>query len=384
MFEGPLSSSVSASASESASASASASATSFLSSSTSFALLQQCLQDRSSWFTPVNCHGSIGCLGGVGYTKPSSLDICQYMERHAFALHPESSFRFDPEMFKGNTPEMTMAIQTYVIQQCRASGFPIMTANGCKRSPKGTRLCTLRFICCHNRIAPDSAWDTSVSSQQPQTKIQTPKAKTSVKRKKNEQKINPKPRGKNIHSKRRRSILCASSEDCQCPFSFIIFCCQKDQHWYLSHRRTTTTDAYSGQHTGHFQTPPQHLRTRLHEIDEKEITLALQMQSLFLDNTTIAQLLEMRSPDVGSYTNKQIAYLKTKAKSQQIVDNFDPRSSSAAERLLNGFQSLIDSGSSVHFVALTHSTEEGYRIKFPKGRRPVHLDSSAGMSDILL
>ena len=103
------------------------------------------------------------------------------------------------------------------------------------------------------------------------------------------------------------------------------------------------------------------------------------MQSLFLDPTTIAQLLTTRSTDSSCYTNKQIAYLKTKANSQKLVDSFDPRSSSAAERLLNAFQNLIDTGSSVQFVALTHSIEEGYRIKFPKGHRAKVIGSSEGM-----
>ena len=106
------------------------------------------------------------------------------------------------------------------------------------------------------------------------------------------------------------------------------------------------------------------------------------MQSLFLDNTTIAKLLEIRSTDSACYTNKQIAYLKTKARSQQLIDNFDPQAKSAAERLLNAFQNLIDTGSSVQFVALTHSSQEGYRIKFPKGRRAKNVDSSKGMLTI--
>jgi len=76
-----------------------------------------------------------------------------------------------------------------------------MTCNGCKSSEKGKRLCTFCFICCHNHIAPDAAWDTTLTSQQPETKIERTKIAASKKGKKAEQRKDPKPKGKNTHSK---------------------------------------------------------------------------------------------------------------------------------------------------------------------------------------
>jgi hypothetical protein len=211
---------------------------------------------------------------------------------------------------------------------CKEAGFYACPTSHCNRKGNQKFLALLEFACQHNK----------------------PVKKTD---------ISP------THVQRRYASCRPSTEEERCPFIITVFCNKHDNCWYL--KAGLHTKCHPCVHRGHFKLMPRDIRTPLSSIDKEEITLALQCDQIALSDGLISRLITIRSKGGNKFVSwKQIDYLLLKHKASEFINNFD--NSSPAEQLLNHFDSLMDEGKGVNYVALVHSVTESFNIRFPHGR----------------
>ncbi len=117
-------------------------------------------------------------------------------------------------------------------------------------------------------------------------------------------------------------------------------------------------------HTGHAQMIPSLLDASIATFDEESLELAIQCTELCLDNSTIAKLVNLRTKGCKKFTPDQIKYILSRHEAEKIVAQFDS-SKSSAQQLLDDFESLSQTDTTLKYVAMIHLSEEGYYIKMP-------------------
>jgi len=105
------------------------------------------------------------------------------------------------------------------------------------------------------------------------------------------------------------------------------------------------------------------------EADEASIELALHAQEMALPDALIAQLVELQTHGSKRFTASQIRYLLARHKSEKVVKDFKSKDLSSAEKLIESFDKMIDDGEDISYISMIHSEDEGFQLKFPKGRR---------------
>ena len=313
-----------------------------------FSTLDSLLKHSSNWKCSIKCTG----FTQKSQLKAKEVDICDLMHQPPLnrdSVHWNSSFMFDPLVFKGNDKDTMQRIQAYVVGSCKDAGFYLKPTSACRRHKIGRRLAVLDFVCEHNAppVKPPS--------------VQSPPVKPAKAESGNKQK-------KSTKTKKERKIFTtrAVNEEDRCPFGLRIFCCEEDQHWYLTN--SSTAAETDGTHKGHFALPPETVRIPISEADESCIELALHAQEMALPDSQIAQLLELQTNGSKRFSSSQIRYLIERHKSEKIVKDFQSRELSSAETLLESFDKLIAEGEDLSYVALVQSKEHGFELKFPKGR----------------
>ena len=113
--------------------------------------------------------------------------------------------------------------------------------------------------------------------------------------------------------------------------------------------------------------PPENVKSDIISLSKKEIDLALNCHDLFINNQIISDLLELQRGGECRFSNKQMAYLKAKMKAKSQLDKFTS-GKSTAENLLNSFDKMIECGDDIHYISLTHSYKDVFRIVNSKGR----------------
>ena len=276
---------------------------------------------------------------------PSTYNICDRVYDIPFVGFSKglgacsmSNFKFDPNEFKGAAAYTD--IKDKLVEKCKAAGFFLTSTKHCYKKPirSGTRLAYLHLVCEHNKPSIEELSieiQEEFSSAPPNTRRTT------------------------------RPLLAKD----RCPFHIRIFCNKKDECWYLLASHVPSCIPQACAHRGHPPLPPESVRTVITNLDEDALELALQCSLLSLDNSVIAQLMNVRSSGTDRFTSSQIRYAITRHKADNLVKNFGNKISSA-EALLNDFEELIGKGEDLDYVAMVHHGDEGFRIKLPKGRPP--------------
>ena len=160
----------------------------------------------------------------------------------------------------------------------------------------------------------------------------------------------------------------------QCEFSLRVYCYKDDCCWYL----LCDEDKYS-MHTGHAEMIPSLLDSAVATFNEDFLELAIQCTELCLDNSTIAKLVNLRTKGCLKFTPDQIKYILSRHEAEKLVAQFDSRKSSA-QQLLDDFESLTQTDPTLKYVAMIHSSEEGYYIKMPAGRPSILIGNQPDMN----
>ncbi len=291
--------------------------------------------------------------------------ICNYNMTNFFSFKNGASFMFDPRVYPDMEKGTVDRLKSDIIESARLAGF--------KLRRHGKSKDRIYFRCDHNKIIQEREFDDD-KHQQPGTKVTTAR---SVKSKSN---VNPKRTcssnlarvGKNKHAKKRISSTGSTCMKDKCPFQMLTVYSKKEKAWFLrpdcnGNIQDDGTFRDPNLHVGHFKVSPDNVKSDIITLSKNEIDLALQCQSLFVNNQTIVDLLELQRGGDCRFSKKQMAYLKAKTKANLEVDMFSA-GKSTAEKLLNSFDEMIARGDDVHYVALTHSYKDGFRISNSKGR----------------
>lgn len=299
------------------------------------------LEISGTWECSVMCDGYTN--KGDSMSPPSEINICDFLcpqsceQLSSFPL----SFMFDPKVFHGVNSKENLKL--YLKGKCREAGFFLTTDNRSKGA-RGGRLSTISFICEHNK-----------------------------------QPMKPKTLDKNATkvSRRGRVTTRPLSKSHRCPFEFKVTCLKEDQCWYLvSHDRGPT-------HVGHYPQVPDTVRSVLESVDENLMELALHSEELGLSDATIAALLNLQGSGTERFTRSQIRHLLTRHKADSAINGFGKKSS--AEALLSSFDSMIENGYDLHYVAMVHSCDQSFQLKIPKGRpRKITLSGDIDIDKIRL
>ena len=122
----------------------------------------------------------------------------------------------------------------------------------------------------------------------------------------------PKSTGKNIHAKKRINSTSATCDADRCPFKLSTVFAPRE--WYLradcnNNVKDNGEHVDPSLHKGHYRVAPEHVKSDIISLSKDEINLALQCQDLFVDNSAIADLLELQRGGECRFTKKQMAYL---------------------------------------------------------------------------
>jgi hypothetical protein len=116
-------------------------------------------------------------------------------------------------------------------------------------------------------------------------------------------------------------------------------------------------------------------------IPTDDLELLQQCKKILASDPFVANLLCERT-QLEAIRLSQINYLAKQLEAQKIVSNMSKASSSSAELLLQKFDDIVTNHTDVSYVALIHSSEQGYKLRVPKGR-PTKSCTSFGTIDIL-
>ena len=299
---------------------------------------------------------------------PSLHSISDYNMKHFFSFKNGDSFMFDPRTYPDCKSETVIRLKADIIESARKAGFRL------RREGKARN--RINFRCDHNKIITETTERVFKNNkhQQEGTKITTarflkPNVSSSSKSKKSSKVARS---GKNIHAKKRINATGALCKKDQCPFQMITVFCKKEQAWFLRSDCNGNIDENGSYrdpslHRGHIKVAPENVKSDIISLSKKEIDLALNCHDLFINNQIISDLLELQRGGECRFSNKQMAYLKAKMKAKSQLDKFTS-GKSTAENLLNSFDKMIKSGDDIHYISLTHSYKDGFRIANSKGR----------------
>ena len=299
---------------------------------------------------------------------PTLQPICDYNMKHFFSFKNGDSFMFDPRIYPDVKKGTVEKLKADIIESARNAGFKL------RREGKARN--RINFRCDHNKIIPPATeriFETN-KHQQSGTKIATARSSNSKADapSKTTGSSNLACTGKNKHKKKRISSTGATCEKDKCPFQLTTVFCNKEKAWFLrSDCRGNIEDDGTFRdpnlHKGHFKVSPDNVKTDIITLSKKEIDLALQCQSLYVNNQTVSDLLELQRGGDCRFSSKQMAYLKAKTKANLELESFSA-GKSTAEKLLKSFDRMIAQGDDISYVALTHSYKDGFRISHSKGR----------------
>jgi hypothetical protein len=297
--------------------------------------------------------------------------ICDFIQRKPFSLIPGSCFKFDPSKYPNRSDPIIKLLKNDIIDECRNEGFEV-TSRIRLQPKRRNRSVVIEFKCAHNSPILERKFDHKKHALQPGTKKPTAKMKKTISLKK---KVVPcvtepcRKIGQNIHQYRKVSSKRPIREEDRCPFQFTIFYDDDTANWYLRDEEPSDQSAFRDPnfHKGHFCVNKNCIKSPHISLSELEIKLALQCDLAGIDPTQTAKILEGVRGDGSCLTVKQMQYIKAKAKAQKELNNFQEGSSSA-ERLLHSFDQLREEGHGVHYSALVHHYDYGFKIKNSRGR----------------
>ena len=311
---------------------------------------------------------SVGVTKGLN-TKalppPTLHSICDYNTKMLVSFKNGDSFMFDPAEYPDAKASTVNRLKTDLIEAARLAGFKL------RRSGKAPE--RVYFRCDHNKIIcniPERQFMPNKHQQEGTLVIsQRNKSTKNAALKKSPQ---SRPVGLNIHKRKRINATGGICEDTRCPFQFLTVFSRKDKAWYLrtdcnGNVEDNGTKRDPNAHRGHCRVDPGNVKTDLISLSKAELELATQCQGLFVNDKTIADLLELQRGGDCRFTKKQMQYLKAKMKAHTQLNNFS-NGKSSAENLINSFDDMIAKGDDIQYIALTHSYKDGFRIVNSRGR----------------
>jgi len=127
-------------------------------------------------------------------------------------------------------------------------------------------------------------------------------------------------------------------------------------------------------HCGHLQMEDKYIRASMSALSDEAMTTIMTLHSLNHSPSAIAATVtKLYGNDSYIFTSKQIAHIITKRQTELACVGFD--SMSSAEQLLHKFDLLAKEDNDLQYVALIHSSEDGYKIKLPHGRPTVSIEN---------
>ena len=228
-------------------------------------------------------------------SAPSLHQICNYNQKHLFCFKNGDSFMFDPHMYPNHSKDTVSRLKADLIESARLSGF--------KLRYEGKNKLRINFWCDHNKVISNDTIRKFKDNkfQKDGTRVTTARTtKTTKKNSANNRKSSaPKPCGKNTHVKKRINTTSASCDANRCPFQLSTVFAPKEKVWYLradcnDNIQDTGEHIDPSLHKGHYKVAPEHVKSDIISLSKEEINLALQCQDLFVDNSTIADLLELQ------------------------------------------------------------------------------------------
>lgn len=127
-------------------------------------------------------------------------------------------------------------------------------------------------------------------------------------------------------------------------------------------------------HCGHLQMEDKYIRASMSALSDEAMTTIMTLHSLNHSPSAIAATVtKLYGNDSYIFTSKQIAHIITKRRTELACVGFD--SMSSAEQLLHKFDLLAKEDNDLQYVALIHSSEDGYKIKLPHGRPTVSIEN---------
>jgi hypothetical protein len=319
------------------------------------------------WSNPILC---LGCTAS-DMACSGQHDIRPLMQSGSNPLalrgpqNIRTSFQFDRSLFKGTAKDTVTAIKSHLFNACREAGFYLAVAKAGKPSSKH-QLYFISFVCDHNRdnrFNPDLFKDGKL--QKHGTKVQVDRGYKKT---------------KNNNGTARKTYSVSSDVDKnRCRFRLRIYCSVWDEYWYLSWCNFAEDTASAGSHNGHTALPQEHIRTPLYMLKQKDtLQLIEQCKQHLASDPLVASILRERT-QLLSIKPSQMQYLVTKIKMQQIL-NSNVNDLSSAERLLQQFDEAVEHDDNINFVALIHSSDQGYKLRVPKGRPSKECESLTNLN----
>ena len=352
--------------------------------------LDQKLADTSKW----DC--KIISFGATSLDQPilCEYNLCEYLHPrytpNKRPPHSMSYFEFDHNTFVGSSKDMVLLMKQHITVICRNAGFNIYVCHSVVKDV-GTRLARISFKCSHNRdpvvLKKNEGTFTEGLVQMNGIKKQNVKVPHGHQRNsKNMKSSNSTGKRSNSHGREIRKTSSQRPNCCEnkCDFQFKIFCCAHNQRWYLGINTTNdgTTSQLGSHHNGHHYLRPELSQCKIDEASNEETELIKQCTTLGLTESFIALLLEARSDRFGYFSKKQISYIRSKILAIDAVCNHRDKQSSA-EKLIEKFDNMIKNGEDMQYVALVHSSNDGYLIKMPPGRPPKKINGAGGYGKIV-
>ena len=323
-----------------------------------------------TWKSDMLMYGSLAgsiCAPSPKPTHPSgqsmaNLPLCQFINNPDYINFRSinACFRFDSSLYNNTSIHNRDLLVAAVYESARLAGFQL--------EHRYKRRNFIEFTCCHNKSPIEKAeWGDDVV-QKPGTKVTAakqqkkhkPKGKMSTDATNNSIRLH----GHNLHSIRRTTTKRPTSESTRCKFCFNVIHDDSTKAWYLRENRFAVDPSL---HIGHNKLKPHQIKSKLIEMSQEERDLALQCSELFVQNSVISKLMNLRKGQKARFCSKQIAYLRSKLRANKLLHDHSAKNSSA-ENLINNFQEMQAQGQDIHFIALTHSYKDGYLITNSRGR----------------
>lgn len=295
------------------------------------------LSALKSWRCSVLIEGQ-----SLGSTKQMLMNICDLLNvQNPLHVYPNGGvFQFPHDEFIGNSEQTIQRLKNVILAACKKAGFIISTTDSSKTKSRGKRLAMLDFKCTHG-IA---------------------KRTTSNKQ--------------SLTQTRSRISFSASSEHL-CPFGFKVFCDKTDSKWYIMQKQAASSCHPPSTHIGHFWISEDNIRSSLSEADEQTMKLMMYSDKCDMPAALVQRLISCSSEGTKNFTRNQICHLLSRMKTQEEMKKLsDSPNKSSAEKILASFERIkLDIDSNFLYIALIHSAEDGYKLKYPKGRPPKKLDA---------
>lgn len=330
--------------------------------------LKQHYSDQLRWSNPILCRG----CSPSDMVHAQLTDIRPLLNRTSSSLpnspgmRSRTSFQFDRSLFHGTSKDTIIALKSHLFNACKEAGFYLAVAGSGKPTSKN-QVYFILFQCDHNRANRFNPTNFDGGKMQKTgTKIQTDHG---YKKQKNTNGTAQKTYSASSHINGQR-----------CAFRIRVYCSAIDEYWYLSWCESLDDNNHPGEHNGHIALPPEHIRVPLYILlkDQDTLKLLQQCKQHLASDPFVAAILRERTT-MQSIKPSQIQYLITKIKAHEMLTN-SIKSLSSAERLLKQFDDLAEENEEINYVALIHSSNEGYKLRVPKGRPSKQCDGLSNMN----